>query len=65
MPILLILGAITLTLPGVFLRLSGIHLDPLTAALLYGLAVVGAAFLLAWAAEVAQHDIPLALTILA
>jgi cation:H+ antiporter len=67
MPILLILGAVALTLPGVFLRLSGTHLDPLTAALLYGLAVVGAAFLLAWAAEVAQHDIPraLALTILA
>jgi hypothetical protein len=67
MQILFILGAMVLTLPGVFLRLTGTHLDPLTAALLYGLAVVGAAFLLAWAAEVAQHDIPraLALTILA
>ena len=67
MPILLILGAVTLTLPGVVLRLSGIHPDPLFAALLYGLAVVGAAFLLAWAADVAQRDIPraLALTILA
>jgi cation:H+ antiporter len=67
MHILFMLGAIALTLPGVFLRLTGIHLDPLTASLLYGLAVVGAAFLLSWAAEVAQHDIPraLALTILA
>jgi len=62
-----IIGAIVMTLPGVFLRVTGTHLDPLTASLLYGLAVVGAAFLLSWAAEVAQHDIPrsLALTILA
>ena len=65
--ILFIIGAIVMTLPGVFLRVTGTHLDPLTASLLYGLAVVGAAFLLSWAAEVAQHDIPrsLALTILA
>ena len=65
--ILFIIGAILLTLPGVYLRLTGTHLDPLTASLIYGLAVVGAAFLLSWAAEVAQHDIPraLALTILA
>lgn len=64
---LFIIGAILLTLPGVFLRVTGTHLDPLVASLLYGLAVVGAAFLLSWAAEVAQHDIPraLALTILA
>src|SRR5262245_54491748 len=67
MQILFIIGAIVLTLPGMALRVSGIHLDPLLASLLYGLAVVGAAFLLSWAAEVAQHDIPrsLALTILA
>jgi cation:H+ antiporter len=61
------LGAIAITLPGIFLRLTGTHLDPLMASAAYGLAVVGAAFLLSWAAEVAQHDIPraLALTILA
>ena len=60
-------GAIVLTLPGVALRLLGIHFDPLIDSLIYALAVVGAAFLLSWAAEVAQHDIPrsLALTILA
>lgn len=65
--ILLILGAIGLTLPGVYLRMTGAHIDPLTASLLFGMAVIGAAFLLSWAAEVAQHDIPraLALTILA
>jgi cation:H+ antiporter len=65
--ILLMIGAIVLTLPGVALRLLGIHLDPLIASSIYALAVVGAAFLLSWAAEIAQHDIPrsLALTILA
>ena len=61
------IGAILLTLPGVILRLFGIHINPLADAAIFGLAVVGAAFLLSWAAEVAQHDIPraLALTILA
>jgi cation:H+ antiporter len=65
--VLLMIGAIVLTLPGVALRLLGIHIDPLLDSLIYGLTVVGAAFLLAWAAEVAQHDIPrsLALTVLA
>ena len=64
---LLIAGAITLTLPGIFLRLTGIAGDPRAAAAIYGMAVVGAAFLLAWAAEIAQRGIPrsLALTILA
>ena len=66
-PVLMIIGAITLTLPGAFLRLGGTEIDPLAASAIYGMAVVGAAFLLSWAAEVAQRDIPrsLALTILA
>src|SRR5215211_6929814 len=65
--ILFIIGAILMTLPGAFLSLTGAHQDPLLASLLFGMAVVGAAFLLSWAAEIAQHDIPraLALTILA
>ena len=64
---LLIAGAIVLILPGMFLQLVGTPSDPLTGSLVYGMAVVGAAFLLSWAAEVAQRDIPrsLALTILA
>ena len=65
--VLVIVGAIAVTLPGMYLRLSATVVDPLTAAAIDGLAVVGAAFLLSWAAEVAQRDIPrsLALTILA
>lgn len=43
------------------------HITPLLAAALFGLAVVGSAFLLSWGAEVAQRDISqaLALTVLA
>jgi cation:H+ antiporter len=49
--------------PGVVLRLGDFHLaDPL-AAFLFGLAIVGAAFLLSWAAEVAQLDISAGLAI--
>ncbi|HXF71583.1 MAG TPA: sodium:proton exchanger [Actinomycetota bacterium] len=55
--------ALAAAAPGVALRLSGAHVaDPL-AALLFGLAIVGAAFLLSWAAEVAQLDISAGLAI--
>ena len=59
--------ALLATLPGAILSVSGTHPSPVVGSLIYGLAIVGASFLLAWAAEVAQHDIPqgLALTILA
>ena len=55
--------AIGLMVPGVVLRIGGGHVaDPL-AALLFGVAIVGAAFLLSWAAEVAQLDISAGLAI--
>jgi cation:H+ antiporter len=62
-----VIVALVATLPGVYLSLTGSHIDPVLASLIYGLAIVGASFMLAWGAEVAQHDIPqaLALTILA
>ncbi len=65
--ILLIVGAVLLTIPGMAFRLTHTHIDPLIDSAIYGLAVLGAAFMLSWAAEVAQNDIPraLALTILA
>ena len=55
------------TLPGVFLRLTGTHPAPVVGAILFGLAIVGAAFILSWAAEVVQLDIAagLALALLA
>jgi cation:H+ antiporter len=55
--------AVAAIVPGIALRLSGIHPEPLLAAVAFGLAVVGAAFLLAWAAEVAQLDMSAGLAI--
>lgn len=52
-----ILLAVALTLPAVAARVSGTHLPPLAALLVYGSAVVASAFLLSWAAEAVQHDI--------
>ena len=45
------------SIPAFALRLSGTHVDPMIAALIYGLGIVGGAFLLSWAAEVAQLDV--------
>ena len=45
-----------ITLPGVLVRLMGIHPAHWLAALCFGVAIVGAAFLLGWGAEVVQLD---------
>ena len=54
-------------MPGLVLRIGGIHPTPWVAAVLFGVAVVGSAFLLAWAAEALQLDVSqgLALAVLA
>lgn len=59
--------AVGLTIPGLFLRFSDVHPTPWVSALLFGIAVVGSAFLLAWAAEALQLDVSqgLALAVLA
>ena len=49
--------AIGVSLPGVVVELSGSHVDAVLAALLFGAAIVGAAFILSWAAEVVQLDV--------
>ena len=49
--------------PGIVLRFSGIEIDPIAQALIYGLGIVGGAFLLSWAAEVAQLDVSASLAI--
>jgi cation:H+ antiporter len=63
----LIVGAAAITLPGLVLRLSGAHPPEWLAAIVFGIAIVGAAFLLAWAAEAVQLDVSqgLALALLA
>ena len=54
-------------LPGIVLRVGGIHPDPVPGAIIFGLAILAAAFLLSWGAETAELDISqgLALAIIA
>lgn len=63
--ILWLLSALLLSLQWVVIRLGAGHVDLPWQALLPGLAIVGAAFLLTWTAEVAQLSIPQALAIAA
>jgi cation:H+ antiporter len=64
---LFVAGAFALMLPGVAIVLGGIPATDPVKALAYGIAIVGAAFLLSWAAEVVQLDFSqgLALALLA
>ncbi len=60
---LIILALMTLGAPGAVIRFSGIHVDPVAAAAVFGVGIVAGAFLLSWAAEVAQIDISASLAI--
>ncbi len=64
---LLVLTAALVMLPGIVIALGGLELADPVKALAYGIAIVGAAFLLSWAAEVVQLDFSqgLALALLA
>ena len=42
---------------GVVVRFSGAHIDPQIEALIFGISIIAGAFLLSWAAEVAQLDV--------
>jgi len=57
------LVAVGLCLPGAVSRLVGFHGEVGLMAVLFGLAIVGAAFMLSWAAEVAQLDMSAGLAI--
>ena len=50
-------------LPAFVIRFSGAELEPVAAAWIFGLGIVGGAFLLSWAAEVAQLDVSASLAI--
>ena len=65
--VLFIAATIACTLPALYMRIYDLHIDPRADSLIFGLGILGAAFLLSWAAEVAQMDISrgLALAILA
>ncbi len=56
--VLLLMGV-----PGAVVRFSGISVDPIVAAAVYGLGIVAGAFLLSWAAEVAELDVSASLAI--
>ncbi|SDD08581.1 sodium:proton exchanger [Actinokineospora iranica] len=55
--------AVAATVPGVYLGVTGTHPPSPLAAALFGLAVVGAAFVLSWVAEAIQVDISAGLAI--
>ena len=59
----LIALATLVTAPALYLRLTGSHIELVADTTLYGLAIVAAAFLLAWAAEAAEVDISQALAV--
>jgi len=59
----LVLLALAVALPSLFLRISGVHLSPEITALICGVAILGAAFLLSWSLEVAQLHISASLAI--
>ncbi|HEU4947378.1 MAG TPA: sodium:proton exchanger [Kribbella sp.] len=52
-----VLACLAVAAPAVVLRLTGVHLSPPLAIVVFGLGVVGASFVLAWAAEAAEVDI--------
>jgi len=56
-------GASAFPLQWLILHFAGVHLAPQWEALSSGIAIFGAAFLLSWAAELAQMDIPQALAL--
>ncbi|HVJ95965.1 MAG TPA: sodium:proton exchanger, partial [Acidimicrobiia bacterium] len=56
-------AAVAAVIPGLVVHLGGIEVKPLAAACIFGIAVVGAAFMLAWGAEAAQVDISAGLAI--
>src|SRR5947209_9160145 len=59
--------AILSAVPAMLVRFAGLNVPVELATLLYGIAIVGASFAMAWGAEAAEHDIPraLALTVVA
>ena len=65
--IALMSAAVAVTLPGLVFRLGGVHPVHWIGVAVYGIAIVGAAFLLAWGAETLQLDVSrgLALAVLA
>ena len=54
---LLILAFAALGLPSFAMVIGDVHFDPILSAFIFGLGIVGGAFLISWAAEAAQVDV--------
>lgn len=59
----MVIGAALFPLQWLIVHFSGLHFEPHWMALSSGVSIFGAAFLLSWAAELAQLDIPQALAL--
>ena len=57
--------AVLATAPGLCARIAGVHLDAPLAALLSGMSIMGASFLLLWACDAAQMEVSQALALAA
>ena len=55
--------AVAATLPGFYLRFSGIHVAPVLEAAIFFVAILGAGFLLSWGAEAAEEHVSQGLVI--
>ncbi|HQL23387.1 MAG TPA: sodium:calcium antiporter [candidate division Zixibacteria bacterium] len=60
---LILIGTFLSCLPGLYLVAAGKHLYAPYAAVVFGVAIFGAAFILSWAAEVAQMDMSQSLAV--
>ncbi|MEE2822704.1 MAG: sodium:proton exchanger, partial [Acidobacteriota bacterium] len=52
-----IVATVGITLPALYMRWFQIHIDPRINMLIFGVGILGASFLLSWAAEVVQMDV--------
>jgi cation:H+ antiporter len=63
---LLVIGlAVAACLPGLVMRLAGLHPENIGLTLVFGLSIIGAAFLVAWAAEAAETEVTRGLAVAA
>ncbi len=60
---LILIATFLACMPGVVLSMSGKHIYAPVAALIFGISIFGAAFILSWAAELAQIDISQSLAV--
>ena len=60
---LFVVPAVLVTAPAIVVRSTGLEVPPVLGALLYGAAMLAAGFMLSWAAETAEQDIPTGLVL--